>query len=76
MRNNNETLKHIINSLIPVILAFALGAIIILFTGNNPIRCKIFTKMPTAIAPTGPTAIVGMGFFEFWLIKYKPITKI
>ena len=37
MRNNNETLKHIINSLIPVILAFALGAIIILFTGNNPL---------------------------------------
>ncbi|RKW34868.1 MAG: ABC transporter permease, partial [Lachnospiraceae bacterium] len=37
MRINNETLKHIINSLIPVILAFALGAIIILFTGNNPL---------------------------------------
>nr|WP_288914619.1 ABC transporter permease [uncultured Lachnoanaerobaculum sp.] len=37
MRNNNENLKHIINSLIPVILAFALGAIIILFTGNNPL---------------------------------------
>lgn len=37
MRINNETLKHIINSLIPVVLAFALGAIIILFTGNNPL---------------------------------------